>query len=257
MNYKTIFRIMALALAMVATLSFASCGKNKDKGGDMTDQSSISKSDENNQTPGNTNNNSGDATFTKDYYNWLYSESYRGFYSAFEKTTLPEEFAKELESIDEKKRASFLKNIFFPSEVIAAVQSVYEYENKETTYTHNVVSISKNTKGIYMLTMKFTVAGTTTEKIFELHLNDGNRAVKLTTYDGDANVLATCEIILTNDNNIAVNRTNLKEGTWPTLQLMYKADGSEAAFFFVDQKRTEAPQSIYPNYIYAGFAGKN
>jgi hypothetical protein len=256
MNYKTIFRIMALALAMVATLSFASCSKNKDKGGDMTDQSSVSK-DENNQTPGNTNNNSGDATFTKDYYNWLYSESYRGFYSALEKTTLPEDFAKELEAVDEKKRPSVLKNIFFPNEVIAAVQSVYEYENKATTYTHDVVSVNRNTKGIYMLTMKFTAAGTTTEKMFELHLNDGNRAVKLTTYDGDANVLATCEIVLTNDNKIAVNRATAKADAWPTLQLMFKADGSEAADLFVDQKRTEAPQSIYPNYIYAGFAGKN
>ncbi len=256
-------RIVALVLAIISTLSFASCGNKDQSGGEIISQGTESKGNNEGDKSANTDNSSGDeyktsdAKFTQDYYNWLFSNSYLGFYSSMEKTTLPEAVSKPLESLTENKKLSFLKNIFFPLDFIAIVQSISEFENRASKYTHEVVSVKRNTRGIYLVTMKFVASGVESQKSYEVHLCEDNRAIKITTYDGDANALSFHEIVLTPDGNMAVNRATAKEGKWSVIQLFYKADGSEAGYCNVTENMDEEPKSIYPNSIYAGFAGKN
>ena len=250
MNYKTLIKILALALALVSTLSFASCDKDDTSGGDMTEQSGTSKGDSNTITK------SENAELTRGYYNWIYADAFKGFAECIKKTTLPKELSEPLDGVAENKKVTHLRNIFCSTELIAVIQTASELENNAGKYTHNVVSAKRNTKGIYAMTIKFDVGGVTAEKNFELFLNENTRAVKVACYDAEGEDVYVHEIVVTNDGYVAVNRTNKTENTWAALQLIFKSNGDEAGSCIALSGMVEAPKGIYPNNVYEGFAGK-
>ena len=251
MNFKTLIKIMAVAMALVAALSFASCDKDPE-GGDMTEQSGVSKGETNNKVE-----KGEDAEFTGGYYNWIYSTAFKGFTASIKKTTIPAELEEAFSSLTEEKKISQLRNVFCSQEVVAAMQTVSEYENRKDKYTHDVVSLKKNTKGIYVLKMNIVTGTTKTEKTFELSLSEKSRAVKLTCYDGDGNELYFHEIVATTDGFIAVNRASAVEDKWSSLQLLFKAEGEGEGYCVLASDLTEKPKSVYTESVYAGFAGKN
>lgn len=251
MNYKALLRILALMLALMTTLALASCG-DKNDGGDMTEQSGVSKSDTD-----NTVDKKEDHIFVQGYYNWIYSSAFNGFKGAIKSTKLPAEIEEPFASLAEEKKISQLKNIFCSTEVISAIQTASEYEGGKGKYTHDVTFVKRSAKGIYSINMKVTTGATTTERIYELQLKEGTRAVKLTCYNDNAEELYFHEIVLTNDGYLAVNRANLSEGKWSTLQLLYKAEGTEGGNCTLTSNLTEMPKSIYQESVYSGFAGKN
>lgn len=251
MNYKTLIKIVAVAMALIATLSFASCDKDPGSG-DMTEQSGVSKGDTNNNVEKNE-----DAEFTGGYYNWIYSTAFKGFTASIKATKIPEELGEAFSSLSEEKRVSQLRNVFCSQEVVAAMQTVSEYESKKDKYTHDVVSLKKNKKGIYSLKMNFVTGTTKNEKIFELTLSETSRAVKLTCYDGDGNELYFHEIVATNDGYVAVNRVTAVEDKWTSLQLLFKSEGTGEGYCTLTSGLTEQPKSVYTDSVYAGFAGKN
>ncbi len=250
MNYKTLIKIVALALAMISALAFASCGK-KPNGGEMTEQSGESK--------GETDNikDNKDIEFTGGYYNWIYSKAFNGFPASIKVTKLPKEIEDIVASLKEEKKVSQLRDIFCSQEVVAAIQTASEYELKKSKYTHDVVSVKKNSKGIYSMTMKFTTGTTVSEKIFELMMDENKRAVKLTCYDSDGKELYYHEIVTVSGGYIAVNRASENNGKWTALQLLFKAEGTAEGYCALFSDLAEAPASVYKVSLYSGFAGKN
>ncbi len=248
MNFLKLF---SAALVAIILLSFASCS-NGDNEGSMTDQSYVSKSEIDNTVV----DKKEDYAFTRDYYNWLYADAFKDFIEAIKVTKLPSDLENSLSSMSEEKKISALRDLFCSKEIVSAVQTVSEYENGKTKYTHDVVSVSKNKKGIYNLEMKFTAGGITTEKKFELMLSDSTRGVSLIRYNEDGYATEYHQIIVSNDGYVAVNRANLTKDGWTSLQLLFRGGDKPEGYCKSESKLKDEPGSIYPNLIYSGFAGK-
>jgi hypothetical protein len=248
MNYKKIIRLVSFILALLATLTLASCS---DEGGEMTDQSSVSKSGQDNTIKDNE-----DAAFTREYYNWIYSSAFSGFSSAIKVTKLPADLESALSSLTEEKKISQLRNIFCSTELVSAIQTASELEAKKEKYTHDVVSASKVSKGIYEINLRFKVGNESVEKKFELMLSEKTKGVKLTAYDNNGYELSVHEIVVTNDGYVAVNKCAKSADAWTSIQLMFKGGTAPSGYCAIVSNLKEVPTSIYSGSVYAGFAGK-
>ena len=249
MNYKKIIRIVSLTLALLAALSFASCSRNRV--GEMTDQSSVSKSGMDNTVKDNEH-----ATLTRGYYNWVYSSAFSDFSSAVKVMKLPADLESGISSLTEERKISHIRNIFLSMEFVAAIQTASELENGKSSYTHNVISASRISKGNYTLKMKFKVGSETYDKNYKLMLSEETRRAKLIENDNNGNEISFHEIIVTNDGYIAVNRCTKTGETWGVMQLMFKGGETPEGYCEIVSDFKETPKSIYEESVYAGFAGK-
>ncbi len=244
-------KLFSVALAALILLSFASCDRRGNEG-DMTDQSSVSKSG----TENTVGNKKEDYAFVRDYYNWLYADAFKDFASAMKVTKLPADLDSSLSSMSEEKKISTLRDLFCTNELVSSVQTVSEYEGGKDKYTHDVVSVSKNNKGIYTLVIRYAAGGSVTEKKFEIKLSESTRGISLLRYNEDGYATEYHQLVVSNDGYVAVNRANLTKDGWTSLQLMFKGGDKPEGYCKSESKLGEEPKSIYPNSIYAGFAGK-
>ncbi len=243
-------RLFALSLAVLLSLSFASCSK-KNSEGDMSEQSSVSKSGQENTVEKNE-----DYEFARGYYNWIYADAFKDFAPAIKVTKLPSDLESAFSSVSVEKKISALRDIFCSKEVVAAIQTASEFEKGNKEYTHKVVSVSKNKKGIYNMVLKISVGKTEVEKIFELMMSESTRAVSLVRYDGDGKALEHHKIVVTNDGFVAVSKATLANNTWTSMQLMFKGGDKPEGYCKTEFNLKDEPAQIYPNSVYEGFAGK-
>ena len=245
-----LLKLLASAMAVLLMLSFASC-HNDNGEGEMTDQSSVSKSGMD-----NTVEKKEDYLFTRDYYNWLYADAFKDLAQAVKVTKLPAELETALSSLSDEKKASTMREIFCSKELVSAVQTVSEYESENNKYTHDVVSVKRNQKGIYVIKMKFASGGVETEKNYELMLSETTKAISLINYNDDGEVLDFHQLVVTNDGYVAVTRANSSADGWTSMQLLFKGGDKPEGYCTIESKLKDEPAQIYPNSVYAGFAGK-
>lgn len=243
-------QLLALSLAVLLSLSMTSCSRKKGEG-DMSEQSSVSKSGQE-----NTVEKKEDYEFVRGYYNWIYADAFKDFASAIKVTKLPEDLENAFSSLSVEKKISVLREIFCSKEVVAAIQTASEYEIGKKEYTHKVVSASKNKKGIYNIVLKVSTGQTDVEKKFELKLSESTRAISLVRYDGDGNVLEHHKIVVTNDGYVAVSKATLSKNAWTSMQLLFKGGEKPEGYCKTESNLKEEPAEIYPNSVYEGFAGK-
>ncbi len=243
-------QLFALSLAVLLSLSLASCSGKKGEG-DMSEKSSVSKSGQE-----NTVEKKEDYEFARGYYNWLYADAFKDFSSAIKVTKLPGDLESALSSLSIEKKISVLREIFCSKDVVAAVQTASEYESGKKEYTHKVVSVSKNQKGVYDMVLKVSAGQTEVEKTFELMLSESTRAISLVRYDEDGNTLEHHKIVVTNDGYIAVSKAALSNNTWTSMQLLFKGGEKPEGYCKTESNLKDEPAQIYPNSVYEGFAGK-